>query len=168
MFENTPSDRVQVRHLGSLIHPGACALCGSGNCEAGYLDTGVYYEYEGQVYFCMTCVHQMINAVGGLLPDEVLHLKGEMSEIAKSHTRLEEENAELHDRLSTWNSVIARAASDGLLGVPIGPVQQSNDGDVTESVKVSADGKPIPTKSVTKRRPNDASQSTVRNGEFTI
>ena len=70
MIENDPSARMQVRSMGELMHPASCCVCGNGTCDDGYLDLGVYYDYEGQMYLCMTCATQAGETIGMFTPEE--------------------------------------------------------------------------------------------------
>jgi hypothetical protein len=162
-YTNTPSDRVQVRQLGSLLHPGACALCGSGNCDDGYVDTGVYYEYEGQVYFCMTCAHQIVNAIGCLLPDESEHLRDLNSEMATRVTELENENRQLRDNLAAWNNLLATATSSGAASGLIAADPLPEPQHALNTSESADDGESEPEESTKGLGPDDAEQSTVRN-----
>lgn len=103
----TASDRVQVRSQGELMHPGACALCGSGNHDDGYVDLGVYYDYEGQVYLCMTCVAQVIHTVDGLTVDEAEFLKDINNNLAQENARLTEELQVANERNAKWTDLIS-------------------------------------------------------------
>jgi hypothetical protein len=70
-IENDPSARMQVRRMGELGHPAACCVCGNGTCDLGYLDLGVYFDYEGTMYLCMTCAYQAGETVGLYTPEEI-------------------------------------------------------------------------------------------------
>jgi hypothetical protein len=70
-IENDPSARMQVRRMSELAHPAACCVCGNGTCDLGYLDLGVYFDYEGTMYLCMTCAYQAGETVGLYTPEEI-------------------------------------------------------------------------------------------------
>jgi hypothetical protein len=154
---------VQVRQIGDLMHPGACSLCGSGNCDRGYVDLGIYFDYEGQVYLCMTCIDQVIETVGGLLPDQALHLKEVSEEIAKKNRELEEENAGYRNKLDSWYTLL-----DGAIDFRAdNPNAKSDDPTGAESSSEPANGtsggEPVAKESTPKRRPNDSSRPKQRN-----
>lgn len=160
---NTSSDRVQVRQLGELLHPGACALCGNGTCVDGYVDTSIFYDYEGTVYFCMRCIEQICKVVGALLPDEVNTLHSHTEEIAKRCAELEAENNDLRNRVAAWDSVLRGA---GLSGVSSPTPEQEPEGkhsNDSESVTGSGPRKSAVKKSVASRRSHDATQSASSN-----
>lgn len=91
VIENDPSARMQVRSMGELMHPASCSVCGSGNCEKGYLDLGVFYDYEGQVYLCMICATQAGETIGLYTPDEVKQNVDLINELAAENAKLKEE-----------------------------------------------------------------------------
>ena len=164
---NTSSDRVQVRQLGELLHPGACALCGNGTCVDGYLDTSIFYDYEGTVYLCMRCVEQMCKVVGALLPEEVNSLREHTEAIAQKCSLLEAENNVLRSKLDAWYTVIDGAidyrASDSTPDSETKPEQPDEPGSTPEPATGSASRKPVAKKSVARRRPNDTTQSASSN-----
>lgn len=160
---NTSSDRVQVRQLGELLHPGACALCGNGTCVDGYVDTSIFYDYEGTVYLCMRCVEQICAVVGALLPDEVNQLRKHTAEIATKCAKLEAENNDLRNRVNSWDSVLIGAGLSGVLSPTPEQSESSKQPDVTEPPGRPEAGKPIAKKSVASRRSVNTSQSTSSN-----
>lgn len=160
---NTPSDRMQVVGLGDLMHPGACALCGNGTCVDGYLNTSIFYDYEGTVYLCMRCVEQLCTVVGALLPDEVKSLREHTEQIAAKCSELEAENNELRDRVNSWDSVLSGAFPDGVPSTTVNEGSEDKQPDPVESVTGSAGRKPVAKKSTPSRRSHDASQSASRN-----
>lgn len=97
---------MQLRNTGELMHPGCCAVCGNGTCEFGYVDLGVYYDYEGQVYLCMTCIDKDLTEVAGLLSKgEVELLQHEANELAKSNKQLTEQLEKANERLNHYDSL---------------------------------------------------------------
>lgn len=160
---DTPSDRMQVVGLGELMHPGACALCGNGTCVDGYVNTSIFYDYEGTVYLCMRCVEQLCKVVGALLPDEVVSFKQHTEEIAKRCAELEAENNDLRGRVSSWDSVLSGAFPNGVPGATVNEGSEDKQPDVTEPTTGSAGRKPTAKKSVASRRPNDSTQSASRD-----
>lgn len=168
MFTNTPSDRVQVIGQGSLQHPGACALCGSGNCDDGYVSTGIYYEYEGFVYFCMNCAKQIAEAIGCLLPDEASHLREISEAVATKCSRLEEKNANLNDRLSAWNNIVAESIASGAVRAPVSEVEPNSNVSNLDVVTGPDDGESESKESGTEPGPNDVKQPPVRNRKFNV
>lgn len=94
VIETSPSDRMQVRSLGELQHPASCMICGNGNCDDGYLDLGVFFDYEGTMYLCMTCARQAGETIGLYTPEEVKQIISHGEELA---TKVAELTSELED-----------------------------------------------------------------------
>lgn len=134
MQEVNPSDRVQVRGRGELMHPGACALCGSGNCDDGYIDVGVYYEYEGQVYFCKTCMDEIIGVAGGLPSEEAEFLKAVAEEASLKLKAVEADNERLRTRLDHFDALFPDVTSHK------SPDVTSTESESEEPVTVLATG----------------------------
>lgn len=133
----SPSDRMHVRNIGELMHPGACCVCGSGTCQQGYIDIGVYYDYEGQVYLCMACLTEAAETAGMLSIPESEHLISLNKELAEKNTQLKadlekasEENERFNDLL---RPIAERSLTDGIIAssVSVSETEQS-DGDTTE------------------------------------
>ena len=174
----TASDRVQVRSQGELMHPGACSLCGSGNCDDGYLDVGIWYEYEGQQYYCMNCVLQIIAVAGGLAPEIAEHLEETNRGLATKVAALTQELEEANELLLKWNGLINSVGlTDSTLNTLgtslVDPVYQATDGsvgqvNVAEQAPVQSEPKPV--KPVAGKRPPKSSKSSTGNsaGEFDI
>ncbi len=142
-MDTTPSDRVQLIGRSQLMHPGCCALCGSGNCEDGYVDTGIYYDYEGQVYFCMTCVEQIINVVGGFTGDQTAMLNAELAGKVTELSSVKEELETARGRVQQYDALLSGLASardNGDVTINLGPseVPQAEPA-VTDGPAKSAD-----------------------------
>ena len=142
VIENDPSARMQVRSKGELVHPGRCMVCGNGNCDSGYLDLGVFFDYEGTMYLCMSCCTQAGETIGMFTPDEV---KSQQELIEK----LTHENVQQKEELDYARPIIGslRSSIPYLLG-SAGPasdvtdfvVQRSEDGATVSVVEVEGSG----------------------------
>lgn len=142
----TPSDRVQVRKIGELRHPGTCALCGNATCLEGYVDLDIYYEYEGNVYLCMNCVKQVCFVVGALLPDESKHLNELNLEMAQLVKSLKEQLSD-YQHIDTLISRIAISTPNSVsdaVGSVIESVAESEQPDPNESPSVPDAGESKP------------------------
>lgn len=60
-----------MRSMGELLHPAQCMVCGNGTCEQGYLDLGVFFDFEGTMYLCFTCITQAGETAGMYTPEEM-------------------------------------------------------------------------------------------------
>ncbi len=166
-YEHTPSDKVQVRDIGSLQAPGTCALCGSGNCEEGYVDTGVWVDYFGNVYYCITCMEQITSVLGHLTKAEAQQLTDTSNELLAANRALTEENEALRVYKSKFDDLLVSAFGDSLdldfsvgegSNQPVGetssvseqPVNESDAGESEPAESVKGSG-PAGTKR-TKRR----------------
>jgi len=136
MKETTPSDRVQLIDRGSLMHPGCCALCGSGNCDEGYVDTGVWYDYEGQVYFCWNCCMQIAAVVGCLSADEHSQIRELLEDTARELKAVKAELETANEQLGQYDAIMLRAISgspDGVILPSGSPVEaQPADAEATD------------------------------------
>jgi len=83
-----PSSRIQVRGLGELLAPAVCSLCGNGMHEK-YVDPAIWYEWEGQQYFCELCVTEMAELIGCLNPEESKFLMDVNAEVSARNQELE-------------------------------------------------------------------------------
>lgn len=107
MFENGPSDRMQFVGMGGLTHPGVCMVCGNGTCEEGYVRLGVYFEYEGEMFLCVTCVIQAGEIIKMLTPDEAKALWETASNTQAHNVTLETELEKANERLAAYDSVLS-------------------------------------------------------------
>ncbi len=105
MSDLNPDSRMQRRGVGDLLHPACCAVCGNGTCEAGYIDIGVYYDYEGQVYLCMNCVNEIADTAGLLTDTELHHLKGEITKVAHANEVMTQELKVAHEKLAHYDAL---------------------------------------------------------------
>ncbi len=172
----TASDRVQVVSQGELMHPGACALCGSGNSDEGYINMGIWYEYEGQQYYCMNCVRQIIAVVGGLTDEQAEHLNGLNEELVGRNAALRNELEEANELLGKWNGLInSIGVTDATLtafgNAIVGDVNKadssnSNESKVAEPKSVETESKP--SKPVAGKRPPKSGSVTANDGKFDL
>lgn len=129
MFENGPSDKMQFRGMGELIHPANCISCGNGTNPKGYVAPGVSLEWEGELYFCWTCTVQMAEIIGMMIPEEVEIIQEHNNVLIERNEALRKENGELRERLDAFD-VIMRSlppvavadAVGGMVSEDVGPV----------------------------------------------
>lgn len=127
--------RMRYRGIGDLMFPGICCVCGSGTREEGYVDIGVYYEYEGQMYLCLTCLTEAAET-GGMLSLEVSNeLKRLATQIAEDYTKLAEQYKEAKARLEHYDSLFSNLA----LNSPSDSVGDSNVSDPNDEQAVEGD-----------------------------
>ena len=162
--ELTPSDRVQMRGQHELMHPGACALCGSGNRDDGYVDLDIYYDYEGQMYLCRSCAEEVGNVIGMVSAEEFGHLQSMAEGLAADVTTLKAELDASTVRLTKYDDLFAdrfttvAASVGGYAGLA---TEQSESAPVVVSngpIDLSGSGKPVVKKSVAGRRRDDVTQ----------
>lgn len=164
MRETAPSDRVQLRSQSELRDPGSCALCGSGHCDDGYVDLGVWIEFLGNVYLCMNCMEQAIGAVRGLTPSEANELTTQANFVALQNKELLQEVEELREHKRSVDFLLARAAVDYAVNditaaleskeqqFASALVARTDDEPANGTPSGSADGESTPKKSGTGRR----------------
>lgn len=164
-----PAKMTQLKSRGEIRHPGVCALCGSGNCDEGYLDTGVYYDYEGHVYICILCVNsEILPQIGAIPYAEAEYIKLERQKDATTILDLEKKLAETQEKyreLAVAIDVIRRGSDLSLDPAPVSPAKDgseespADDGNTGQSVKDSTVGEPESPKPVKGKRPNDTGKS---------
>lgn len=134
----SPSDRMQVRNIGELMHPGACCVCGSGTCQQGYIDIGVYYDYEGQMYLCMTCLTEAAETAGMLSLEESEHLIEQNKQLAAELTDLTATNKELSEQNEQFNNLLRplaeRSVADRLISISVPSDSPTDEGQGDETV----------------------------------
>lgn len=133
MFENTPSDRVQLVGLGELLSPAKCMICGNGTCDEGYVKLGVFYDFEGEQYLCRNCVIQIAELFGCLTPEEAQHLQEQAATLATENAKLWEEVNDVRPVMDTLSKLFGVRAyfPDG-------------SGDITTASE--SEGEPVTTK----------------------
>lgn len=129
VIENDPSARMQVRTLGELKHPATCMVCGNGNYDEGYVDLGVFYDFEGSQYLCGLCVTQAGETYGMFTPSEV---KSQLELIEK----LIAENAAYEEELNNVRPLVAAVSKLSSLN--------SLNSDYVDGGPVSEEPKPLP------------------------
>lgn len=156
MFEHGPSDRVQIRSLGTLMSPAVCLLCGNGTSLEGYVDLDTFFEWEGQMYLCMTCTKQIAEMIGCIVPDEADILKEQFNSTAKELLELREQHESDKLRLDNYDHAIRVAFADVSDGSDNGDNNVETPQPVaSEPADVGAEQQPEPTK------PSTSEQRTV-------
>ena len=144
----SPSDKFQPRGVGDLKHPGTCLACGNGTCEFGYIDLGTFFDYEGQMYLCKTCVEEVGEVVGMLTIDESAFLQTTCESLAEENKRLSKELEDASDRLRAYDSLldplVDRRIND--LAVEKAPELKTDGSSVTGNFEVGEGGKSEVTK----------------------
>lgn len=138
MFENTPSDRVQLVGLGELLSPAKCMICGNGTCDEGYARLGVFYDFEGEQYLCRSCVVQIAELFGCLTPEEANHLQEQSVYLAEALNVSSKELETANERLRVFYDALASINPDlpGLLSASTGNPEPE---DESTSTTVDAD-----------------------------
>lgn len=177
MTETDPSARVQPRQVGQLLSPSVCALCGNGTCMDGYVDPSIFYEWEGQVYFCKNCTVEMAKIFGMVEAEEQEFLKSQAEGLAADNAILNEEIKVLRERLAIFMDALSGvdASAVAALGTPrdgteaesveSGAVIGANDESATNGTEPDAE----PSESVKKRvRRNGPARPTSGDSAFSI
>jgi hypothetical protein len=145
-------------------------VCGTGNCDDGYIDLGVWYEFVGTCYICMNCIHQAAEVAGCLLPVEAATIRAAAERIGDQNTDLAKENEILRERLSIFDAAVrsAAATNDSTRSVLDSPVNSGNDSTTSSDGSVQpaiTAGEPESKESVTEPRLTDTSESTESDGK---
>lgn len=99
-----PSAKIQFVQI-TLTAPGICAICGSGQDENGFVDTGLDFDFWGRLYFCPQCTIQLAAVFGFISPLDYADLEAELD-----FKKLELENA--HERIRLLEGIV-----DGVSGL---------------------------------------------------
>lgn len=111
-LENDPSAKMQIKSLGELQLPGTCMECGNGNFDGDYLDLGVFFDYEGHMAMCKTCVVQAGETVGMFTAEEHLKLLKDFNDLLVAHNDKEQELDNVRNELNAALTLLG-ASSDG-------------------------------------------------------
>lgn len=138
------SDKMQVKGIGELQGPSAfCASCGNGTCEAGYIDTGIYYEYEGQVYLCMSCVTEVAETSGMLSMEESNFLQRNNEALAEINATLKAKVDSYAEQLKSYDNIISGIAERSLAPSNDPTGLYASEPTPSKSVSASKDGKSV-------------------------
>lgn len=164
-----PSKLTQLRSRGQLMHPGTCAICGNGTCDEGYLDTGIYYDYEGHVYICLVCVRtEVLPQIGAIPYEEAEYIKNERQADATRILELENELVETKEKYRELAMAldVIRRGSDLTLNDPTPIVDEdgqeesgSDDKDLTLPPESTDSGKSGSKKPSKGKGPDDSNES---------
>lgn len=147
-----PLGRFQMRSRGELQLPGSCMICGSGTCDEGYVDFGIFVDYHGTLYFCVPCVKEVAQVIGCITPEdndifaeateEKLALLVEtQKELEDARKHIDNLNAVLTSKLLSNSAVV-----EGVTEEPVKP-SQAPSGPVKGPAKRKSNPKestPIP------------------------
>lgn len=109
-IENDPSARMQVRSRGELMHPGTCMVCGSGTRDEGYLDLQVFFDYEGTMYLCHTCVTQAGETIGMFTPEQVQSQLSLLEQLTQENAKYKEELDNVRPIISAFEHFMSTAS----------------------------------------------------------
>lgn len=177
-IENDPSARMQLRTRGELQHPGSCMVCGSGVCDLGYVDLGVFYDYEGTMYLCHACVTQAAEIIGMFTPEQVESQRQLLDDLTSQNAQYKDELDRVRPVISALEHLkpptvfipdsvndLVHEDPESVPAVTSGdePNLDSNDPTVTEG---SGSGEPEPEKPVTIEKPARSNRTTKRDIKF--
>jgi len=145
MFENGPSDRMQLRGVGELLPPGSCIVCGNGNCDKGYISPQVSLEWEGELYLCYYCVVQSAEIFGMMIPEEVAIIEQQNGMLNDQCAALRTELEENNERIRAYDVVLKPLAGlnlnlSDLSRLATSQKPESNVSNATDNVSGSTDG----------------------------
>lgn len=105
VIEN-PSGRMHLKGIGDLLFPGTCCVCGNGTYEHGYVQLGVYYEYEGEMYLCLTCLTEAAEIGGMLSLEQGVVLKDLAIKVSEQNKALRELVKGLSEKVELYESAL--------------------------------------------------------------
>lgn len=150
--EIDPSGRFQLRSRGELQLPGSCMICGSGTKDEGYLDFGVFVDYHGTLYFCMTCLGEAAITAGFMSPEMTQEVnktvEGKLTELAELKKELEDANNVINSlRILLSSKLVADPVTDDV-GAVEPEVKLVEQPDAPSPFAGTAGGKSKPAKPV--------------------
>lgn len=168
MFDNTPSDKMQVLGIADLRHPGTCMVCGNGTHPDGYVDLGVWYEYEGNCYICSLCLKQAAEVIGCLVPEEAKALQEAFSAMNDVLTTAELNLKVARERLAVYDDAIVRAARFNAddrdrVSSALASLESQQSALLDETTSQRASGEPTPEEPIKIKRRGDSKQSKLRD-----
>jgi len=113
--EIDPSARMQLIGMGDLMHPACCAVCGNGSCDLGYVDIGVWFEYEGSVYLCMLCATQVAETGGMYSMEQSQQLRDISNEALAENKILKDRLEKASERLGHYDALLNDSISSDLI-----------------------------------------------------
>lgn len=156
--EVDPSRRIIARTRGELHHPGSCAICGGSDPERTYVDIGVYYDYEGNVYICHLCFDEAaVQVMGYFTREEHLNLLAQNNVLIEKNEKLQ---AEL-DNYGELASTLERLGFNSAL--PASVLSDSGDLGSTEVTEGTEAGEPAPEESTDGEGSKDSERLELRN-----
>lgn len=154
-----PSDKILFTQV-IMTAPGQCAICGSGQDQNGFVDTGLDFEFWGRVFFCPQCTGQIAAVFGFISPADYDDLQGER-DLAQLELRRANETIENMRRIvdglrgiSLLNPIPSVPVTEFInvedvqeppesVFAPIQPTSESIEPDVPEPTKTGkSSGKP--------------------------
>ncbi|HEY9262789.1 hypothetical protein [Chitinophaga sp.] len=92
-----------------IMSPGTCALCGSaGGDHRKFIDFGKQIDWYGNVYFCTTCIAEVLDVMGYHPVANFDRLHDSYRELNVRYDKIQAENesvkSALHNLLSSSNS----------------------------------------------------------------
>lgn len=154
-----PSDRV-LRVESLVASPGACALCGKSKSDEGFVTfDNLDFEWYGSLAFCADCTGDIARAMGYLHPDIAKQQSEQIESLTSEVATLREAIVLMENTLDNLTSVrdlrssgilsdsrsepsVPLTDSDSVSGSDdspegesesVGPVNDGQDSDVTES-----------------------------------
>lgn len=97
-FNHDASDNMKALGLGELPPPASCFVCGSGSCEAGYLNFGTWAEFIGNLLICASCLVQAAEKIGCLAPSVKVLFEKNIRALQQNSQDLESQVNELYER----------------------------------------------------------------------
>lgn len=166
MSDLNPDSRMRKRGLGDLMHPGVCAVCGNGTYEPGYIDIGVYYDYEGQVYLCLACVNEIADTAGLLTDTEAQFLCIQNKDFAEKNEKLVHDLKVANERLQHYDALFnSNFESHPDVISDLESEDKQEDGEpADESVNDGEAEEPVINESVTSEGPANTSGIEQPNG----
>lgn len=129
-FGHSESDSMKLQGLGEIPHPANCFICGTGNCEAGYLNTGIWHDFVGNLLICVPDLIKMAEKVGCLAPSVNELLTQSNKDLVKANAELTEQNEKLNGKIRSYRDILTSDAGSDVgstyesYSVPDSPIDE--------------------------------------------
>lgn len=128
-FNHDASDKMKLLGLGELPPPAQCFVCGSGTCDAGYVNMGVWAEMVGNLLICAPCLVQASELIGCLAPVIKNTMEAHVRDLQNYARDLEQKLTEQDADLAAYRRIMPRIPDASLSGGMLitEPTSDSND-----------------------------------------
>ena len=133
-YAQVDSSRIRIINA-PILNPGTCAICGTSRTDdRKYIDFGLDVDFVGVMYFCTFCFHELIRALGCLLPEEWTQLQEELDAARQTIIDIQRDKAAVDHVVDTLRSTGLFSGIDFSAIQPTKAPNETGSGDVQDIV----------------------------------